>query len=429
MKLKLSRMILAGSIITMIGLSIFMCMNDKEKIKIEELKGSKSALEDVNIIFQNVQNSYKTTKTTISKDGISKDKFAVTTPNRFSDAQDLITNEDMLNYSQGMVGTYQYDNYVGVVSVGTHYTNETSNDEKLEIVATVMEENIETGKLAEYTIPLGAYFKNSGDNGISTNTVPIKYKDELYIVAGVDIENYSNVNKYENQIEESRIYVYKLDLENESSENILTKSLSKDGESAIGYNAAFAKDDTAYFVNTLYSKNDKYEVKRETQLLSFSLKTRKFETIELGKDGESNEEEELDGLWNIFKYYLIDDKAYFIYDYIGGEKFEIREMEVDLNTKKIVNKEIAYSLEFDDSIKNTNSMSYTIENIRCIDNKLFISIETQKDTEASWDSRPITTSYLYIVDRNSKETVYAAKINEGKNKNIYTGDIDISVVK
>ena len=34
MKLKLSRMILAGSIITMIGLSIFMCMNDKEKIKI-----------------------------------------------------------------------------------------------------------------------------------------------------------------------------------------------------------------------------------------------------------------------------------------------------------------------------------------------------------------------------------------------------------
>lgn len=133
MKLKLSRMILASSIIIMIGLSIFMCMNDKEKIKIEELRGSKSTLEDVNIIFQNVQNSYKTTKTTISKDGISKDKFAVTTPNRFSDAQDLITNEDMLNYSQGMVGTYQYDNYVGVVSVGTHYTNETSNDEKKRI--------------------------------------------------------------------------------------------------------------------------------------------------------------------------------------------------------------------------------------------------------------------------------------------------------
>ena len=194
MKLKLSRMILAGSIITMIGLSIFMWINDKEKIKIEELKGSKSALEDVNIIFQNVQNSYKTTKTTISKDGISKDNFAVTTPNRFSDAQDLITNEDMLNYSQGIVGTYQYDNYVGVVSVGIHYTNETSNDEKLEIVATVMEENIETGKLTEYTIPLDTYFKNSGDNGISTNTVPIRYEDNLYIVVGVDIENYNNIN-------------------------------------------------------------------------------------------------------------------------------------------------------------------------------------------------------------------------------------------
>ena len=96
MKLKSSRMILAGSIITMIGLSIFMCMNDKEKIKIEELKGSKSALENVNIIFQNIQNSYKTTKTTISKDGINEDKFATTTPNRFSDIQDLITNKEEL---------------------------------------------------------------------------------------------------------------------------------------------------------------------------------------------------------------------------------------------------------------------------------------------------------------------------------------------
>ena len=150
-----------------------------------------------------------------------------------------------------------------------------------------MEENIQTGKLTEYTIPLGTYFKNSGDNGISTNTVPIRYEDNLYIVVGVDIENYNNINTYENQIEESRIYVYKLDLENESSENILTKSLSRGGESTIGYNTGFAKDDTAYFINTLYSKNDKDEVKRETQLLSFNLKTRKFEIIELGKDIES----------------------------------------------------------------------------------------------------------------------------------------------
>ena len=130
MRLKISRMILAGSIIIMICLSISMCMNNKNEIKIEELKGEKSALEDVNIICPKCENIYKTSKATISKDGISKDKFAVTTPNRFSDAQDLITNEDMLNYSQGMVGTYQYDNYVGVVSVGIHYTNETSNDEK-----------------------------------------------------------------------------------------------------------------------------------------------------------------------------------------------------------------------------------------------------------------------------------------------------------
>lgn len=420
MKLKLSRMILASSIIIMIGLSIFMCMNDKEKIKIEELRGSKSTLEDVNIIFQNVQNSYKTTKTTISKDGISKDKFAVTTPNRFSDAQDLITNEDMLNYSQGMVGTYQYDNYVGVVSVGTHYTNETSNDEKKELVATVMEENIETKDVKNYTIKLGTYFKNDTDNGVSTNIVPIKYKDELYIVAGVDIENYSNVNKYENQIEESRIYVYKLDLENESSENILTKSLSKDGESNISYNISFAKDNTAYFINRLYGYNDKNETKTTFQLLSFDLETRKFDTLELGKTIDE------DGIWAIHKYYLIEDKVYLIYDYEIGKKINIYEMEIDLNTNEIVNKEVVYSLDFDDN-KNTNDIGYSIDNIRYVDNKLFISIETQKYTESSWSSRGEISKYLYVIDRNSKKTLYAVKGNI--ENSVYDGNISLSVVK
>lgn len=423
MKLKSSRMILAGSIITMIGLSIFMCMNDKEKIKIEELKGSKSALEDVNIIFQNVQNSYKTTKTIISKDGISEDKFAVTTPNRFSDVQDLITNEDMLRYSQGMVGAYQYDNYVGIASVGINYSKENSNDEKEELVATVMEENIDTKDVKNYTIKLGTYFKNDTDNGVSTNTVPIKHKDELYIVVGVDIENYANVNKYENQTEESRIYVYKLDLDNESSEHILTKTLSKDGESNISYNISFAKDNTAYFVNRLYSKSDKNETETTFQLLSFDLETRRFDTLELGKNTDE------DGLWEIHKYYLIEDKVYLIYDYEAGEKFNIYEMEIDLNTNEIVNEKVAYTLDFDYN-KNTNDMGYSIDHIRYVDNKLFISIATQKYIESSWSSTGEISKYLYVIDRNSKKTLYAVKGNTENNENhVYDGNISLSIVK
>ena len=69
------------------------------------------------------------------------------------------------------------------------------------------------------------------------------------------------------KLRESRIYVYKLDLENESSENILTKSLSKDGESNISYNIRFAKDNTAYFINRLYGYNDKNETNNNISII------------------------------------------------------------------------------------------------------------------------------------------------------------------
>ena len=422
MKLKLSRITLVVSIITMISLSIFIFINDKEKIKIEELQGSKSELEDVNIIFQNTQNLYKTTKTTISKEGISEDKFSVTTPNRFSDEQDLITNQDMLSYSQGMKGMYQYDNYVGVVNVSIDYSKENFNNKKEELVATVMEENIDTKEVKNYKINLGTYFTNDEDNGISTTTVSIKHKGELYIVVGVDIQNYDNLSK-ESRIEESRIYVYKLNLDNESSEHILTKTLSKGGESRISNNISFSNGNKAYFVNSLYEYNDNNEIKEEYQLLSFDLETRKFYTLELEKNIDE------DYIWIIHNYYLKDDKLYIIYNYEIGKKINLYEMEIDLKSNEILNKKIVYSLDFEDN-KNINEIGYSIDNIRCIDNKLFISIETQKYTESSWSTRGEISRYLYVVDRNSKKTLYAVKGSiEGSQNSVYDGYINLSVVK
>lgn len=417
MKIKLSRIALVSSLIIMIGLSIFIGKNNKQEIIIKEIKGDKSAIGDVSIIVQDIQSIYKTSKTTISKGGINEDKFALTNSIRFSDAQDLITNKELLDYSQGNNGTYQYDNYIGVISVGTYYTEENANDEQKEIVATVMEENTETKEVKNYTINLDTYVKDNDSNGISTTTLPIIFDDELYVVVGLDIENYNNTNKYENQTEESRIYVYKLDLKSESADHILTKNLSEGGESVISYSTAFSQDSTTYFVNRLYSKNSKNETETEYQLLSFDLETRKFDTLNLGKNIDGQ------GLWNIFDYYLIDDSVYLIYDYTVGDKFNIFEIEINLKDNKIVNNEIKYSLELDENI-NTNDVGYSLNNIRCIDNKLFIAFEIQNDTSSNWESRGDVSQYIYVVDRASKETLYAAKMNDSNNN-----DITLSVVK
>lgn len=417
MKIKLSRIALVSSLIIMIGLSIFIGKNNKQEIIIKEIKGDKSAIGDVSIIVQDIQSIYKTSKTTISKGGINEDKFALTNSIRFSDAQDLITNKELLDYSQGNNGTYQYDNYIGVISVGTYYTEENANDEQKEIVATVMEENTETKEVKNYTINLDTYVKDNDSNGISTTTLPIIFDDELYVVVGLDIENYNNTNKYENQTEESRIYVYKLDLKSESADHILTKNLSEGGESVISYSTAFSQDSTTYFVNRLYSKNSKNETETEYQLLSFDLETRKFDTLNLGKNIDGQ------GLWNIFDYYLIDDSVYLIYDYTVGNKFNIFEIEINLKDNKIVNNEIKYSLELDENI-NTNDVGYSLNNIRCIDNKLFIAFEIQNYTSSNWESRGDVSQYIYVVDRASKETLYAAKMNDSNNN-----DITLSVVK
>lgn len=417
MKIKLSRIALVSSLIIMIGLSIFIGKNNKQEIIIKEIKGDKSAIGDVSIIVQDIQSIYKTSKTTISKGGINEDKFALTNSIRFSDAQDLITNKELLDYSQGNNGTYQYDNYIGVISVGTYYTEENANDEQKEIVATVMEENTETKEVKNYTINLDTYVKDNDSNGISTTTLPIIFDDELYVVVGLDIENYNNTNKYENQTEESRIYVYKLDLKSESADHILTKNLSEGGESVISYSTAFSQDSTTYFVNRLYSKNSKNETETEYQLLSFDLETRKFDTLNLGKNIDGQ------GLWNIFDYYLIDDSVYLIYDYTVGDKFNIFEIEINLKDNKIVNNEIKYSLELDENI-NTNDVGYSLNNIRCIDNKLFIAFEIQNYTSSNWESRGDVSQYIYVVDRASKETLYAAKMNDSNNN-----DITLSVVK
>ena len=117
---------------------------------------------------------------------------------------------------------------------------------------------------------------------------------------------------------------------------------------------------------------------------------------------------------------------YLIYDYEIGKKINIYEMEIDLNTNEIVNKEVVYSLDFDDN-KNTNDIGYSIDNIRYVDNKLFISIETQKYTESSWSSRGEISKYLYVIDRNSKKTLYAVKGNI--ENSVYDGNISLSVVK
>ena len=417
MKIKLSRIALVSSLIIMIGLSIFIGKNNKQEIIIKEIKGDKSAIGDVSIIVQDIQSIYKTSKTTISKGGINEDKFALTNSIRFSDAQDLITNKELLDYSQGNNGTYQYDNYIGVISVGTYYTEENANDEQKEIVATVMEENTETKEVKNYTINIDTYVKDNDSNGISTTTLPIIFDDELYVVVGLDIENYNNTNKYENQTEESRIYVYKLDLKSESADHILTKNLSEGGESVISYSTAFSQDSTTYFVNRLYSKNSKNETETEYQLLSFDLETRKFDTLNLGKNIDGQ------GLWNIFDYYLIDDSVYLIYDYTVGNKFNIFEIEINLKDNKIVNNEIKYSLELDENI-NTNDVGYSLNNIRCIDNKLFIAFEIQNYTSSNWESRGDVSQYIYVVDRASKETLYAAKMNDSNNN-----DITLSVVK
>ena len=200
-----------------------------------------------------------------------------------------------------------------------------------------------------------------------------------------------------------------MDLENETSDMVLVKDMSEDGYYGLGYNISFSKDDTAYFVNEKYSKDKNNKNIITFELLSFNIKTRTFNTIELGENINDT------GIMYIDEVYIIDNKAYLINEYnYDNNKFKIKEIEVDLEKNKVTNKDKTYVLDIDE---NTNDVSYSLQNIRCIDNKLFISIQFQEYEYSSVKSPAISSNYVFVVDRESKETLYAVKIEAGLGKN------------
>ena len=78
------------------------------------------------------------------------------------------------------------------------------------------------------------------------------------------------------------------------------------------------------------------------------------------------------------------------------------------------NKENTYLLDIG---KISNNTSYSLQNIRCIDNKLFISVELQESEYSSAKGSYTPSNYVFVVDRQSKETLYAVRIEAGIDKN------------
>lgn len=405
--MKLSKFFLVLTSTLMVVLCMILFKINNSDIKITEIAGDKSALSNATIISETIESMYQVKEININKDGIKNKNFTFSKPVRFGDEDDIVTSSNILNYNKNNNKMYKIKDRVGTMYASLYY-NDPKKSFESELIIDIDEENVNTKKVNRYIINLGNFFDDSQTN-VCVSSVPVVYKDDLYAVIGVDIDDFNKTNKFEGSADISRIYVYKLDLENETSDMVLVKDMSEDGYYGLGYNISFSKDDTAYFVNEKYSKDKNNKNIITFELLSFNIKTRTFNTIELGENINDT------GIMYIDEVYIIDNKAYLINEYnYDNNKFKIKEIEVDLEKNKVTNKDKTYVLDIDE---NTNDVSYSLQNIRCIDNKLFISIQFQEYEYSSVKSPAISSNYVFVVDRESKETLYAVKIEAGLGKN------------
>jgi len=402
--MKFSKIFLIGISILIVLLCIFLGINNKSEIKVTEIKGDRSALGNATIISETIENIYQVKEVSISKSGINKNNFAFSKPVRFSEEGDIVKNPAIIN-SYNTNEIYKTKTSIGSLTTSLYY-NDSSNDES-ELVVNINEENIESKKVKSYMINLGVFFDDSLSNA-SITSVPIVYEDDLYAVVRIDIDDLSKNNQFDGSADISRIYVCKLDLKNESGEIILVKDINDDSYYSLVHHVAFSKDYTAYFVNEKYDRDKNNNNIIVFELLSFNLKNKTFNTIEIGKNINDTK------LLYINKAYLIGNKAYLINEYTYDNKFKINEIEVDLEENKVTNKENTYLLDIG---KISNNTSYSLQNIRCIANKLFISVELQESEYSSAKGSYIPSNYVFVVDRQSKETLYAVRIEAGIDKN------------
>lgn len=407
MNKRLSKTVLVLTIGLIATTSIYLGISNKSNPKIVDIKGNRQALEGMNIVYQEPEGMYKTKLVKISKDNLEIDNYAKELPPSLPSTTENIKNRDLLKNVNYQQPTYEDDKSKGYGFLNENY-DDYSSVVQHQYMAYVKDKNLQTDKITSYKIPIKAPIK--GDSDTSYNSVAIKYQGNLYLVVSIDIQpNY--FSKEEEQISASKeclINVYKLNLENESSEQVFSQKMSNKEKLASRGNIAFSHKDKVYMTMNRYNEleNKKYETKYD--LVEYDLKTNKINITEIPTSIKNQS--------SLDDYCIDGNKVSFMsYDHDKKEGTDIYKLTMDLDTKKILS---------NDTLKNEqSSFINNIAKVKVANNKIYLITRGFSDDDKI-NSPRVSTQYVHVIDEKTKETLYTGKVYEEVGYGV-----DVNIVK
>ncbi|MPM64202.1 hypothetical protein SDC9_111088 [bioreactor metagenome] len=264
-----------------------------------------------------------------------------------------------------------------------------------------------------YEIPLNYKFKNNNDNNSASQT--IVYNNELYVLVGIDKSpGYLDEEETISISKGCLANIYKLDLENKSSELVASRVVADKEDLASLSDISFKYENTLYFIKESIDDSDKDNMKRKFELMSYDFKNNKFNSEKMPFDMKANN--------NISNFYVEEDKVIFLTnDIVNKNKLSMKLSTFDLKNKKWINQNEEYNISVDD-----NKDGISITSMRYIDNKLYLIIDSSEYAEKTGPSAPLNRQYLYVIDKNTKKNLYSGIIRNDSTSyvspNILTND-------
>lgn len=421
---KLSKIILAVTIGSMALITVSLGILNKEEYELKDIHGNRNELENVIVAYQERKGLYKTTQVNISKDNIEVDNYSKEMPSNLDLSTFNKKNRQILETSYYEDNAYKDDKSIIHAEVNRDYNYYKIDTKKVKYEAYIKVKDLETNKTTEKTISLDSNFEYPENTDVRNYIVPMKYNGQIYLAMASTMESMATDEVEDDSKKGCFIEIYKLDIENETSQIIFSEKISKPSEDSI-LNGLFINKNSFYFIKEEVEKN-KIDTKKE--LLEYNLETKNLTSMEIPTDELF--QDDLEGVAHdnrysssadvraSFRYEIEDNKINFVkYMYnMSKKEMYVYITTIDLENKKIISNNEKYTIKIDYpnfKYKIKDLENYQLIEFRNINDKVYIVLQAYSNESIAGNSTR-NTSYLYVIDEKTKETVYVGELSKEK---------------
>lgn len=280
---RISKVFLIIVSLTMILIILSLSFITKDKVDIEDVYGDRSALGDMNIVYQKRKGLYETDNIIISKDKEKIEKNVKQGIASFTISKKNIDNRELFKISNDKSNICETDDEITNVSLLNTYSPYSGD----EMTVYIDIKDKKSSKIKNYEIKIDDTINVNGNS--IYKALPMRDNDNIYlaIISSVydDSEQYNNKpqDSGKDVYKQTYLSLFKLNLSSQQSKCIITKSYDPN-EMYTNGDVGFVKDNVSYFVTHIKDETSK-EI--NTCLFAFNIITKEINIINLGVENQN----------------------------------------------------------------------------------------------------------------------------------------------